>query len=276
MRSAETAKRAWEKFKALSKEVSVASSSPVVSPTLNGSVRGRLFVSHNEKTGLSVNVGMVGSCRPTRECSRYCYGLWGPASFPLAVRRYAENLNCFALLARAPIAELEFEADVLAARTVFLGQDFIRWNGVGDLVPGAVRLISVFASRHPGIQVWVSTRKPELAARIEQHESVHLMLSSDRSTKPVDLVAMRALIKARSPYAFLAYTQLGPDDVPPPDVSIVFLEHCGSKRAGWEPDPRACAATISMELASSRAHANACADCRRCFDVKARRAGRRR
>src|SRR3972149_874679 len=125
-----------------------------------------VYVSKNDKTGVSVNVSMLGSCRPTKECARYCYGLTGPASFPAAATRHLGNLRHFAFLETAPDAAVQRDVDILAAHAICAQQDFIRWNGVGDMTPGAVRLINALAAERPRLHVWVTTRKPELGAEI--------------------------------------------------------------------------------------------------------------
>lgn len=232
----------------------------------------RLFISDNEKTGCSLNVAMVGSCRPTSACYEDCYGLGGPVAFPYAVRRYGENLRRLAYLATAPQEEVDAEADCVAGFVAYHRQDFLRINGVGDLVSGTVRLVHALATRHPELQLWVSSRKPEMIAALPGRPNVHIMMSVDETTAKQDVGAFENLELVSNGQAFIAYTRRREDDHPPAFVSIVFEKHTGPKRAPWVPDARACAATIAPEHQGSVAHQAACGSCRRCFDPARRTA----
>ena len=45
-----------------------------------------VFVSHNSKTGFSVNVAIARTCRPTKGCSEYCYALAGRLTWIATMR----------------------------------------------------------------------------------------------------------------------------------------------------------------------------------------------
>ena len=236
---------------------------PVVAPPA-------LQVSRNAKTGVSLNVLMHGSCRPTRHCYQTCYGLLGPISMANALHVYGANLARLNALADASSAEITREADRLADACRAAGQDFLRVHGVGDLVAGTIRLINRLSRRHPGLRLWVSTRKADLARQIVCRPNVHLMLSTDCSTQPADWTAFRQIVSTRRGQAFLAYVQSRADEVVPADVRIVFAQHVGSARARWAPEPRTCPATVHTQYGGAE-HDGACSRCRRCFDAARRR-----
>ncbi len=102
----------------------------------------RLFLSANEKTGLSLNVDITRSCHgKTPACVAYCYGQSGQCSFPNAVRQYARNYERLQFLATAPQAVVDEEADAIAEACRRRALDFFRVNGVGDLLPGHAVLL---------------------------------------------------------------------------------------------------------------------------------------
>lgn len=226
-----------------------------------------LFLSHNDKTGLSINLPIVGTCRPTRACRSYCYGLGGPIAFPFAIRRERQNLDRLVVLESAPLQDVEREADFLAFRVQQAEQDFLRINGVGDLVLGMVRLLPVVADRHGWLHLWVSTRRLDMVELLPVKQNLHIMLSCDRTTPCSQMDRMRQLIVERGPTYYLAYVSMGPDDRAPDDVTIVFNYHAGGIRTD-SGDPRACGATVP----GGDAHKGACAPCGRCWSLQKRQA----
>jgi hypothetical protein len=232
--------------------------------------KGFIYVSNNSKTGMSLNTAIHKTCRPTAACAKYCYGLNGPIAFPLAVARQLQNAARFDELETAAQSEVDDEAARIHGAILYERRDFFRVFGVGDLQPGSVRVINALARKASGLPLWVSSRKPELAGKLDDVPNLHLMLSCDSTTKPADLKKMRDLVKERKKQAFLAYVQQGPDDTPPDDVRVVFAEHgVGGRRADWTSDRydvRTCPATIR----GGAEHNDACSTCRVCFDVKRR------
>lgn len=221
-----------------------------------------LQVSRNSKTGVSLNVPIIGTCTAmTQECARYCYGECGPIAMRDSVRLQARNLEVLKSGAD-PIAL----ADDLAAQCRAARADFLRVNGVGDLTAESARVVAALAERHLWLTLWITTRRPDLARTLPDLPNVHIMLSTDRSTAPRAWLAMRALCGERPRTTFLAYTQLDAHDTAPADVAIVFQLHYGSRRATWPADARSCAATV----ANGAEHDGACAACRRCFDTERR------
>lgn len=234
---------------------------------------GRLYVSTNDKTGYSINTPIAETCRPTEACAKYCYGNTGRISMSGALRRQYENFVRFQTLERASKRDLEDEADRVF-HAVYPQQTFLRFFGVGDLTPGAVRLINVLAKRHPRLALWVATRKLELAKKLVRSPNLHIMVSLDASTKGDEFHEYWNFIQARGPLAFAAYVQQHKNEAVPKWAEVIFAEHKpGGNRAPWTEDSddwRLCPATV----VDGADHNGACFRCRYCFTVERRAKGR--
>ena len=228
-------------------------------PELDGRVR--VKVSSNTKTGASINLAIMGSCTPTKACERYCYGARGPIMFTNSLVSQAENLSRFNYLETASQSTVDREADYIVQQ---LGRkQWLRWNGVGDIVPGSARVVNAISKRHKNIIQWVVTRKPDMLELLEDAESLAVLFSLD-STTPERVFSEAEKRKQRFSKALFQYawTQTEETDKAPPHVSVIFNVHIGRKGNDWK-EPRVCEATLP-----STDHANACDSCRRCFEKK--------
>lgn len=224
----------------------------------------QLMVSKNEKTGVSINASIARSCRPTRACASYCYGLEGRLRFPAALAAQARNSAFFETATEAQLIE---EAKRVG-RKVLRSQDFVRMFGVGDLQPGSARFVTHLAALNPTLQVWVSTRKLELAQTLPVLKNLHVMMSCDSTTTPANIDRTRDLARERGPQFFPAWVRHEASEPIPDWVSVVFEEHhLGTGRAPWDAEARSCPATVR----GGDSHDGACARCRRCFDTDRRR-----
>lgn len=222
-------------------------------------------LSANSKTGVSINVAIARTCRPTKACAEYCYGLVGRLTYDAALAAQARNAAFFA---DADKAVLRHEARRIG-RHVLKKQDFVRMFGVGDLQSGSVFFTTVLAGEFPELSVWVSTRKLELARQLPLLPNLHVMLSLDATTTRENVEATRWLIRQMGTQFFAAWVRRDPTDRIPRWVSVVFEEHRMSRRATWDPERRACPATVR----GGAEHEGACARCRFCFDAGRRTAG---
>jgi hypothetical protein len=182
-------------------------------------------------------------------------------SYPAAVRQHALNQRLVDALIEAPYAEVVRVTDALWSELP-RGQDWLRWNGAGDLTPGACRVINCFTRRHADIALWVITRKPLEVARLKDRKSLRLLLSLDHSTPKAIANELRlATTRFKRGVARLAYTRVDEDDVPPSDVWVVFNKHVGGRRYDWnDTTGTTCHATLPGVT-----HEGACDPCRRCF-----------
>lgn len=236
----------------------------------------RVYLSKNDKTGISVNTSIIESCRPTPACSIYCYGLEGRIAMPAALRRQAENAAVFALENLGQLADEAMDVTHVVARQ----QSFLRMFGVGDLQPGSLYFINQLSAyakaMKPAFRIWVSTRKFDLAEKLVANTNLHVMLSFDASTPPRWLAAGRALLAARRPQFFAAWVRTvdGPSAKVPRWVDIVFEQHRGGAgRAPRPPHAKACPATVHETHPDAVELTGACANCQFCFDADRRAAG---
>lgn len=232
-----------------------------------------LFLSTNDKTGLSINASIAATCRPTPACSVYCYGLDGRIAMPAALRRQAENAALFSV-DEGDWSRLADEAMDIA-HVVSRQQDFLRMFGVGDLQPGSVYFInqlSAYAKQaKPKFRIWVSTRKFDLAANLVDNANLHVMLSFDSSTPDRWRTMGLKLLAQRRPQFFAAWVRQLEGERVPPWVDVVFeLHRHGHGRSKRKPHGRACPATIHKTEDGCVELTGACAKCKFCFDVKRR------
>lgn len=226
----------------------------------------RLFVSHNSKTGYSINTAIARTCRPTKACATYCYALEGRLQFPAGLRRQVENAAFFET---ADELSLLTHARKVGQR-VLKRQTFVRMFGVGDLQRGSAFFIACLARENPKLQVWTSTRKLEIAEVLPDVPNLHVMLSMDSTTTAANVEKSRDLVRRRDGQYYIAWVRRSADEVVPPWVTVVFEEHhVGKGRAKWDPEPRACPATVEGGVA----HDGACAKCRFCFSTTKRENG---
>jgi len=220
-----------------------------------------LHVSNNYKTGASVNVAIAGSCNPTRACKKYCYGLDGPIARDNSIGRQLDNLRVLQFLELAEQREVDTVGLVLISDIDRLQRSWIRWHGVGDLLPGTVRLIHFMVNERPDLVHWVVTRKPIEAKKLPDHPSVRVLCSFDETTPPSTAEKMYGLRKQfRKARVRFAWVRRNEEKVPR-RIDIVFHEHHGRRTLELKkPDRRTCSATLPHAL-----HRDACDSCQRCF-----------
>ena len=227
-------------------------------PDLSGTVP--VQVSTNSKTEASINLAIVGSCMPTKLCEQYCYGSRGPIAFKNSLLVQARNLARFNYLETASNTEVENEARNIMKQVG--SASWFRWNGVGDLVPGSVRVINAIARLYPKVTQWVVTRKPVMARLLSDSTAIAVLFSWDSTTPEKVKVESLSVKQAFKKTLFqFAWTQTTETDLAPAEVSVVFNNHIGRKRETWS-DTRVCEATQE-----GKNHDNACNECRRCFST---------
>jgi hypothetical protein len=231
----------------------------------------RLFLSKNDKTGMSINTSIAMTCRPTPGCSVYCYGLGGRIAMPAALQRQAENAAMFGIEEWGQLADEAMDV----AHVVSRQQDFLRMFGVGDLQAGSVYFINQLAAYakavKPKFRIWVSTRKFDMAAKLVESPNLHVMLSFDSTTLARHRAAGLKLLAQRRPQFFAAWVRCSEDETIPKWVNVVFEEHgIGRGRAKHKPDSRSCPATIHEDYPEAVPLESACSNCMYCFDVKKR------
>lgn len=130
-------------------------------------------LSYNKVTGYSVNLPIAETCRPTAVCMKTCYFASGPPSWSNALK---QQLNIYEAIKSDPHSF----AERIALEYDRLKLSFLRWNGGGDLFAENVEAINHLGRIRPDIVLWVVTRIPEWAAKVEHHPNVFVHFSLDR------------------------------------------------------------------------------------------------
>lgn len=225
----------------------------------------KLHLTANSKTGISIDFSIHTTCRPTAVCmgvgsdSAACYALRGFMSFPNAVKHHARNQRLMEYLETSSTTEVQRVASALWS-DLPRGTKWLRWNGAGDLTPGAVRLINAMSTRFSGLVLWIISRKPDMVAKIKDRKNIKLLLSLDKSTPPriaAELRGVQEMFRVGS--ARLAYTRVSEEDIPPKDAWVVFNKHSGHKFNDW-PHEHVCPASLP-----DTDHVGACDICQWCF-----------
>jgi hypothetical protein len=166
-----------------------------------------IYLSKNAKTGISVNSRILpcrveldgvrfrleGTCQPTEWCKKKCYARHGHFvtwnrenhdDLSVQQRRFLLNSLVFNHYDNSSQEAVDQEADHIVGGAVSEGYDNVRWNGGGDLSPGAVKIINAITRRHPNFRVWGFTRRPEMALRLSPRPNLVFTVSLDPTTPP--------------------------------------------------------------------------------------------
>ena len=214
-------------------------------------------LSRNAVAGATIEVPIEATCSPTKVCAADCYAASGPQAIP---HNLAKQYRVLRSMEADPIAFAE-----RVARELVRGRHgHLRWNGVGDLSPGAVIAINHLARICPAIPIWVVTKIPRLAALIEHAENVfvHVSLDASGAARREEFLSLRP----RSNNYFFSW-QCAKGEVPPRGevlgASVVFHRRYRPAEGSPLDDPALCPLNTLPDCAG------ACAACRRCFNGEA-------
>jgi hypothetical protein len=166
-----------------------------------------IHLSKNVKTGISINsriepctveldgilFGLEGTCQPTEWCRKKCYARQGHFAtwnkktmegLSVQQRRYLMNSLIFNHYDYDSPDAVDREADHIVGQAVAEGFNNVRWNGGGDLSPGAVKIINAITARHPNFLVWGFTRRPDMALQLAPRPNLVFTVSLDPLTPP--------------------------------------------------------------------------------------------
>ncbi len=216
---------------------------------------GERILSNNSIAGATLDVPIEGTCRPSKTCTKDCYAAYSRQAMPR-------------MLAHQYRVQHSMEADPVAfAQRVMeeydrLGLTYLRWNGVGDLSEAAVQTINWIGQNRPDATLWVVTRKPELAAKVQHFQNVYVHFSLDSSS--LDRREKFLALQPLSRNYFFSY-QCERDEIPPANVQASVVFHRKYKLVeGSDPsNPALCPLNLLTDCTG------ACANCRRCFNGKA-------
>lgn len=191
--------------------------------------------------------------------SARCYALGGFMSFPNAIKQQARNQRLVETLVAAPPRKVKAVADALYF-DLPRKHDWLRWNGAGDLSPGACKVINALTRDHPDLTLWVISRRPEMVRLLVDRPSLKLLLSLDHSTPATPAQKLKDLKRRFKKAAVrFSYTRVTEADNPPPGIDVVFNKHVGGAFNAW-PHQKVCPASLP-----DTEHKGACDPCRRCF-----------
>ena len=207
--------------------------------------------SNNTKTGWSINFPIRGTCRPTKACSRLCYGAikGKPITWDKSLLKYLRIYKYFKAEPAEVIAERiyrEYKSHKMS---------FLRCNGVGDLFPESVKVINVFSSRYPDTVNWVVTRKPEMAAQIAPKSNIYLMFSLDKDSKD----RKEKMDSFNHPRVYYSYLREAADEKTMKS-RIVFNAHQVKKQLLYDDKHTTCPVDAGIIPVKG-----ACETCRKCF-----------
>jgi len=143
------------------------------------------LLSENMVSGWSLNFPIKGTCKPSKLCVETCYYAAGMTTWTNSLRKQLWNYEA---CVEDPIwfaKEIVKEYD----KKIKGKTDFLRWNGGGDLFPEAVEALNWIGENRPDLVIWVVTRIPEMAGRVENWPNIYLHFSLDKHSlkRRVDL-----------------------------------------------------------------------------------------
>jgi hypothetical protein len=127
--------------------------------------------------GWSVDFPIARTCNPSKVCINTCYFARDTTAAPTSLAKQNEVME-------SVLADPVRSAHRIAAE--FKGKKeaaFLRWNGGGDLFPESVACLNALGQFYPDLPVWVVTRKPKVAALVEEAENIFVHLSLDKSSR---------------------------------------------------------------------------------------------
>lgn len=213
---------------------------------------GERILSNNSIAGPTLDVPIEGTCRPTKVCVQDCYAASSRQAMPqMLAHQYRVQHS------------MEADPEEFAKRVVEeydrKGLTYLRWNGVGDISEAAVKSINWIGRNRQDVVLWVVTRLPELASRIEDAANVYVHFSLDPSS--LDRREKFLAVGPLSQNYFFSY-QCARDEVPPAGIgaSVIFHRKYKLVAGSKEDNPALCPLNLLDDCT------NACANCRRCFD----------
>ena len=146
------------------------------------------ILSENSVAGWSLNFPIKGTCKPSKLCVETCYYAAGMNAWSNSLRKQLWNYD---KCVEDPIA---FAEEIIKEydKKVKGKNDFLRWNGGGDLFPEAVVALNWIGENRPDMVIWVVTRKPKMAVKIQDWPNIYVHFSLDkhsldRRTKVLEL-----------------------------------------------------------------------------------------
>lgn len=183
------------------------------------------ILSVNTKTGCSIDLPIIGHCKPTKNCSQACYSRMGTQSWPNSIKKHIRTSE---YLKGTDISLLIEECRIYSS---------VRLNGSGDLLAEHVPNILRLAEACSSTQFWGMTRKLDIANAINGNlPNLKLLVSVDASSpKPVWKYTGKICFGPRLPGDVI------PENMP--NLITVFPKHVhGQVVKGLDEHPKDCPA----------------------------------
>ena len=121
-------------------------------------------LSENRKTGCSIDLPILGHCRPTARCCRDCYAKRGPQVYKNSVLKHAW------------VSEYLSGNDLTRLIHECARKPAVRLSGSGDLLPAHIPNLIRLATACHETRFWGMTRKPEIARAINKAQLPNLRI----------------------------------------------------------------------------------------------------
>lgn len=135
---------------------------------------------------------------------------------------------------------------------------FIRWNGGGDLFKESVECINMIGRKRPDIVIWVTTKHPRFANKIEHFPNVYLHFSLDR-----DSIDRADSVRPLTDNWFFSYQCAPKEYCQPVPASVIFFDRYKPPAGAQTGLESVCPLNTLDDISG------ACESCRRCFDGSA-------
>jgi len=216
-------------------------------------------LSDNKVTGVSLNVPIWGTCKPTKVCAETCYAARNvPIALPNSLKKQLRIYNSIKSDPHGVGGRIVAEM----IRHMRKGAKFLRWNGVGDLFEESIVCLQGVAEALPNLPIWVVTRIPEMAARVPDLPNIFVHFSLDRAS--VDRYHKLCELKPLSSRIFFSYQEDEGEESLPVDLGLVPVSVYFSNMYA-KPAPRVFQ-SVSCPLNSTKVAEDACEACGRCWD----------
>jgi hypothetical protein len=219
-------------------------------------------LSSNIVAGVSLNLPIYKTCKPTKVCAENCYaGRNTPIAMKVAVSKQVRILN--SIIANP----LEVGGRIVKELRgkIKRGLKFLRWNGVGDLNGPSIECLIYVADQLPEFPIWVVTRLPDMALKVPHRDNVFIQFSLDRDSER--RYRKMSGSSALSQNLFYSYTESNdegelPDWLLSAPISVYYTDLYKSSA------PYALQ-KVSCPLNGSEDVKDACENCGRCWDGSA-------
>lgn len=209
------------------------------------------LVSANYKTRWSINFPICETCEPTKTCYRLCYGRHGRLAMKVSLTRQHKVFHAFMNEDPKDIAT------VIANGYRRKNLSWLRWCGVGDLVPRSVKVVNILGTKHKDTRHKIVTRKVENIKLLEHDmPNMYIMFSLDGSEESKKRKA--AVDKLNHPRVYYSFLRESADQ-DTLGAQIIFDAHNMKGKLPW--DPKRCCPVDSGRMAME----NACEKCKKCF-----------